>query len=187
MIADGVAIDDFSLLKIKFHLVQALGFPNTASVPSFDGQTFRVDFGDVKQIPEVAFPCVNELLSILDSHHTSKVAHDIVPSVQDGKPPPLLVGSMFVDVSLNMFCNVEELSSFPALTLKSMTEALGVVVYKHDVEHRELKHLQQLLRRAVLRALDFLLLDIAYEIRQVILSVIQAFIKRWSSIAGAVL
>jgi hypothetical protein len=188
MIADGIAIDNFTLLKIKAHLVQVIGFNDVTVVPAPSGHTFYVRFGEVREIPQLAFPCISELLSVLDAHHPVNLAPSAMGShTEDGHSSPLLVGSIFVDVSLGMFCTVRDFSSLPVLTAKSMLEALVIIIYKHDFESRTLKHLQQNLRRAVMRALELLLQDISYELRQLALSITQAFIKRWHSFMGSLL
>ncbi|KAJ7285806.1 hypothetical protein C8J57DRAFT_1431486 [Mycena rebaudengoi] len=151
MIADGIQINDFSFHKIKVYLAKAIGFTDVVAVTS--SGTFDVQFGDAGHIPDASLPCVNELLSVLDAPHPLTT---------------LLVGSTLVDLSLGLFCTAD-LLSLPVLTLKSMVESLGIIIYKHDFEHRRMKHLQPALRRAVLRALDLMLEDISYEIRQLAL------------------
>ncbi|KAJ7172445.1 hypothetical protein C8R46DRAFT_894477, partial [Mycena filopes] len=104
----------------------------------------------------------------------------------DSSASTLLVGSTLVDISLNLFCT-GDLLSLPIVTLKSLVESLGVIIYKHNFEHRRLKHLQPTLRRAVLRALELMLDNISYEIQQLALSVTQAFIKRWPAYTGSII
>ncbi|KAJ7709877.1 hypothetical protein B0H17DRAFT_1029591 [Mycena rosella] len=181
MIADGIPITAFHLQKVKVSLSKALGFADIAVTPSSNGHTFDVQFGDAQHIPEASLPCVNELLSVLDAPH---VFHLEPPGVEPVSST-FLVGSNFVDVSFNLFCT-GDLLSLPILTLKSMVESLGVIIYKHDFEHRRMKHLQPTLRRAVLRALELMLEDVSYEIRQLALSVTQAFIKRWPAYTGSI-
>jgi hypothetical protein len=188
MISDGIAPDSFTLLKLKIHLVQVLGFSDISAVPSQSGHSFHVQFGEVKEIPELALPCISALLPVLDAYHPTDLAPSAMAGTNehDDKPSSLLVGSIFVDVSLAMFCTVRDFSSLPLLTFKCILETLCVVMYKHDFESRALRHLQQSLRRAVLRALDILSQDTSYEIRQLALSVTQAFIKRWHSFMGPI-
>ncbi|KAJ7109404.1 hypothetical protein C8R44DRAFT_286771 [Mycena epipterygia] len=181
MIADGISINAFDLQKIKVALSKALGFADITLTPSTNGQIFDVQFGDAQHIPEASLPCVNELLSVLDAPHVINLEPSGVESVSS----TFLVGSTLVDVSLNLFCT-GDLLSLPISSLKSMVESLGVIIYKHDFEHRRMKHLQPTLRRAVMRALELMLDDISYEIRQLTLSVTQAFIKRWPAYTGSI-
>ncbi|KAG5638371.1 hypothetical protein H0H81_000382 [Sphagnurus paluster] len=189
MIADGVQVDSFTLLKIKHHLVQVIGFRDVSVMPSSSGQFSYIQFGDVPEIPDIVFPCVSQLLVLMDS----SCAVDLPPSMmaganaQDDRPVSALVGSIFVDVFLAIFCSIQDLVSLPIVTLKNMLETLCVVVYKHDFESSILKHLQQTLRRAVIRTLDCLGTDISYDLRQLALSVIQAFIKRWHTFTGSII
>lgn len=182
MIADGITISAFDLQKIKVALAKALGFADVTATPSINGQTIDVQFGDAQHIPDASLPCVNELLSVLDAPH----GLSLEVSGADSASSTFLVGSTFVDVSLNLF-STGDLLTLPVSTLKSLVESLGVIIYKHDFEHKRLKHLQPTLRRAVLRALELMLDDISYEIRQLTLSVTQAFIKRWPPYTGSIL
>ncbi|KAJ7685226.1 hypothetical protein DFH06DRAFT_1157872 [Mycena polygramma] len=182
MIADGITISSFDLQKIKVALAKALGFADVTATPSANNQTIVVQFGDAQHIPEASLPCVNELLSVLDAPHVISLelpGADLVSST-------FLVGSTFADISLNLFCT-GDLLSLPILTLKCLVESLGVIIYKHDFEHKRMKHLQATLRRAVLRVLELMLDDISYEIRQLALSVTQAFMKRWPAYTGSIL
>ena len=188
MIADRIAIDGFLLLKLKIHLVRIIGFSDISVTCSPSGQSFYIQFGKVSEIPQLSFPCVHGLLLVLDAHHTVDLPHFAMVGAneQDEKPLSLLVGSVFVDIALTMFCTIRDLSALPVLILKTLLEALCVIIYKHDFESRGLRHLQQALRRAVLRALDILSQDISYELRQLALSVVQAFIKRWATFMGSI-
>ncbi|KAF8077923.1 hypothetical protein FPV67DRAFT_1403007 [Lyophyllum atratum] len=191
MIAGGITIDSFMLLKVKSHLVQVTGFRDVSVIPSQNGQSFYVQFGEVPEIPEVALPCVNQLLPVMDASYSVDVAPSAMAGANganglDERPISVLVGSIFVDVFLAMFCTVRDLASLPILTFKNMLETLCVVIYKHDFESKTLRHLQQTLRRAVVRALDCLAADISYDLRQLALSVTQAFVKRWHSFMGSI-
>ncbi|KAJ7632645.1 hypothetical protein FB45DRAFT_913016 [Roridomyces roridus] len=179
MIADGISISPVDLQKIKASLAGALGFQDVTLTPAINGQTLDVQFGDAQiHLPEASLPCVNELLSVLDAPHTISLD----PSVAS----TFLVGSNFVDVSLNLFCT-GDLLALPIHTLKTLVESLGVIIYKHDFEHKNLRHLQPTLRRAVLRALELMLDNVSYEIRQLALSITQAFINRWPAYTGALI
>ncbi|KAH0583846.1 hypothetical protein H2248_009444 [Termitomyces sp. 'cryptogamus'] len=187
MIADGIQIDSFALLKIKTHLVNVIGFPDVLLVPSQVGRLFQIQFGEVSEINDIAFPCVNQLLSVMDASHTVDIPSYVMAGSNDldERPVSILVGSAFIDVFLVMFCSVKDLNTLPILTCKNMLETLCIVIYKHDFESRVLKHLQQALRRAVMRALDCLAQDISYDLRQLALYVVNAFVKRWHSIMGS--
>ncbi|PBK96908.1 hypothetical protein ARMGADRAFT_1010439 [Armillaria gallica] len=180
MIAGGIKIEYNDVLHIKHHLVRAFGFDKVQSTPTSNGHTFFVEFGEAEEIPELAYPCVTELTVVLDAHHVLNL-NSISTGIQESadSTTPLLIGAPYVDVCLGLFCTVRDPESLPVLILKSMIEALGIIIYKHNFEKVYLRHLQQTLRRAVSRALELLLLDINYECRQLALSVVQAYIKRW--------
>lgn len=186
MIAEGVAIDFHSHLRIKEHLVRVLGFDDISLTPLVSGQSFFVQFGEAKEIPEVALPCIHELLSVLDAPHPldlTGVGHQ--GEGLDGTSAPLLVGSPYIDVSLGLFSTVDDLAGLPTLTLKSMLEALTIMIYKHDFEKSFLRVTQQTLRKAVARALQLLSEEINFECRQQAMSVVQAYIKRWHNSVGS--
>ncbi|KAK0197058.1 hypothetical protein F5146DRAFT_1099379 [Armillaria mellea] len=172
-IAGGIKIEYNDLLRIKHHLVRAFGFDRVALTPTSNGHTFFVEFGEAEEIPEFAYPCVAELTVVLDAHHVLNL-NSISTGIQESadSSTPLLIGAPYVDVCLGLFCTVRNPESLPVLVLKSMIEALGIVIYKHNFEKRTLQ-------RAASRALELLLLDINYECRQLALSVVQAYIKRW--------
>ncbi|KAG6850997.1 hypothetical protein H0H93_004484 [Arthromyces matolae] len=186
MIADGIPIDNFMLLKIKSHLVTVINFRDVLTSPAQSGQLFQIQFGEVTDIPDTALPCIDQLVGIMDASHLV----DIPPSVMathngfDDQPVTVLIGSVLIDVFLSMFCSVQDFAALPVITIKSMLKTMCIIIYKHDFECQVLKPLQPTLRRAVVRTLDCLTLDISYELRQVAFSVVDAFVKRWHSIMG---
>ncbi|KAK7019346.1 hypothetical protein R3P38DRAFT_2978554 [Favolaschia claudopus] len=180
MLSDGIAIDAFDLQKIKMALAKALGFADVSATPSATGQSLDVHFGDAQHIPEPSIPCVTQLLAVLDAPYTISL------ETTDSSSQTLLVGSTFVDLCLNILCT-GDLLVLPVATLKSLVESLGVIIYKHNFEHRRLRHLQPTLRRAFGRALELMLDNVSYEVQQLSLSVTQAFIKRWPAYTGSLI
>ncbi|KAI0831397.1 hypothetical protein BC628DRAFT_1312212 [Trametes gibbosa] len=187
MLSDGISIDIASLLKLKDHLARALGFAEVAMVNAGSGTAFFVRFSSLDVVPEAAYPCLNELMLVLDS----AVPFDLVPSAMGGKfvddevASPLLIGSVFVDVFLETFVQCDELENLPAVTLKNMLKTLIIVIYKHDFDSRTLKSFQPQLRKAVKRAQELLLMDLSYDLRQLVLTVCHSFIKRWPVLTGS--
>jgi hypothetical protein len=184
MIEGKVNIDIFSLLKIKFHLAQVVGFSDVSIVPASSGHAFHVRLGKFGNVSEQGIPCVNQLPIILDAGHPFELAPSAVggPYVEDDTQYSLLVGTIFVDVSLTILSLTTNLLSLPVLTIKSMLESLMIIIYKHDLDAKPLKHLHGSLMRAVRRAMELVSQDISYEIRELALSVIQAYVKRWPTI-----
>lgn len=69
-----------------------------------------------------------------------------------------------------------------------LSSSSGILIYKHDFEAQALRYLQTGLRKAVSRAIEILLWDdTSYELRQLAMSVIQAFLKRWQSFMGNII
>lgn len=188
MIADGLVIDSFFLLKLKVHLVRIIGFNGISVISSPSGHSFYVRFGEVYEISEQALPCVHDLQLVLDAYHTVDLPRFALvgENEEDETSLSLLVGSVFVDVALLMFCTLRDLLALPVLTVKALLEILCVIIYKHDFASQAFMHLQPILRRAISRVLDVLSQDISYELCQLALSVIQAFIKRWHSFMGSI-
>lgn len=186
MIASGAVIDVFSILKIKFHLAQVLGFGNVTIVPASHGHTFHVRLEDFAYLPEQSIPCITHLPAVFDA----PLPFDFPPAAMGGMyaddetPFTLLVGSVFVDVLLYTFVDIPDLATLPVLAVKSMLESLMIIIYKHDFDARPLRHLFGGLVKAVRRALDLVQQELSYEIRQLSLSVVQAFIKRWPNLRG---
>ncbi|KAI1795782.1 hypothetical protein LXA43DRAFT_1163651 [Ganoderma leucocontextum] len=186
MVAEGIPIEVGQLLKLKEHLARTLGFAEVAIVAFGNTNHFCVRFSSLDVIPETAYPCLNELMLTLDSAQP----YSLVSSVMGGRHSedeagaPLLVGSIFVDLFLEAFNQCENLGTLPPLVLKNVLKSLIIVVYKHDFDSRPLKLYQPHLRRAVKRALDLLLEELSYDLRQLVLTVCRAFIKRWPNLIG---
>ncbi|KAM6500500.1 hypothetical protein JOM56_003514 [Amanita muscaria] len=189
MTANGAAVSTTTLLVIKKHLVDFIGFSNVIATRRPDGQISRVEFGDIEAVSDDATPCINELVAILDSSYPFELTPSTMTITyeEDDKPSRHLVGSLFIDVILVMFCTLKDLSSFPVLTLKRVLESLCIIVYKHDFESPPLIHLQHRLRQAVARSLDLLLEDISYELHQIALSFVHGFIKQCSGFMSSII
>lgn len=188
MVADGAGIDLYSLLRFKDQLVRALGFQDVTIVPSSTGHTFYIGFGETSGIPEYAYPCIADLLLLLDSPRPFDIACSAMggPNVEDDTPSSLLVGSPFADAVIGIFLHADDLSALPSTTLKNLVKCLLIMLQKHDFDSPPLRHLQQDLRRAVKRSLVELVKNdsISHEIRQLALSISHVFIKRCSGFAG---
>ncbi|KAI0780831.1 hypothetical protein BD413DRAFT_500442 [Trametes elegans] len=186
MLADGIPIDVTSVLKLKDHLARALGFSEVAMVTAGNSNTFFVRFSGLDTVPEVAYPCLNELMAALDS----ACPFDLPPSAMGARfadeetPSSLLVGSVFVDLFLETFIHCDGLAFMPAVTLKNLLKSLIIVIYKHDFDSRTLKPFQQQLRKAAKRAQELLLMELSYDVRQLLLTACHAFIKRWPHLTG---
>ncbi|KAI9509630.1 hypothetical protein F5148DRAFT_1367050 [Russula earlei] len=166
MISSGINVDLLTLLKLKKHLVHVLGFSNVSIRPASTSQVFYVAFDHTRSTTVDVSPCMDELLSVLDASHTfSLVASAMTEQLPpNDAPATLLVGSIFVD---------------------RLIESLLVIMFKHDMESRPLKHLQGNLRRAVLRVLNLVPTGLSYEIRQLALTVAQTYIKLWPNTSGS--
>ncbi|KAL0581716.1 hypothetical protein V5O48_000298 [Marasmius crinis-equi] len=180
MATNGIFVDYHDLLKMKIHVARMLGFDDVHAVPTQDGLTFYVNFGRLTSVPRCAFPCINQLLSLLDSPHPASLATLEGPARGDNRnPTPLLVGSLFIDLLLALFSSVKDVIALPILSVKSLLESLGVIIYKHDFEHMYIRPLQPALKQAVTLTMELMLEDVNYECRQLALHVTQAYIRKF--------
>lgn len=188
MISSGIDINLLTLLRLKRHLVHILGFSNISTPSTPASQVFCVAFEHTRHTDLDVSACMDELLPVLDaSHPFSVVASAMTESLPpNDAPASLLVGSIFVDVLLALITGSEDsdLLDLPFLTIKRLIECLLVVMYKHDMGSRPLRHLQGDLRKAVRRVLNLVLSGISYELRQLSLTVAQTYIKLWPNISG---
>jgi hypothetical protein len=188
MISSGIDINILTLLRLKKHLVHILGFSNISTLSTPTSQVFCVVFEHTRHTDRDVSACMDELLSVLDAPHPfSVVASAMTESLPpNDAPASLLVGSIFVDVLLALIIGSEEdLLNLPFLTIKRLIECLLVVMYKHDMGSRPLRHLQGNLRKAVRRVLNLVLTGISYELRQLCLTVAQTYIKLWPNTSGS--
>lgn len=187
MMKNGVEIDLTSCLKFKLYLAKMIGFSGAQMVSAFNGRAFSIHLDGFSGIPQQALSCVNEFARVLDAPHPFDLPPSLMnsPFTEDDRPCRVLIGSIWMDVVLCAFCATDEPLELPALTLKSLLEALMAMIYKHDFDSPALRHLDVLLRKALKKTLDLLLVDLSYDLRQVALSVIETYIKRGSAISGA--
>lgn len=191
MIADGIEVDVFSLLRLKEQVLGVTGFQNVTLIPSATGHTFHVQFGGIKTVSRWADPCIADLMVVLDSSqpYTISCAEMGGPFIGDDAPWSLLIGSPFIDVVLGIFINATSLTSLAPLTLKNLLQCHMIIVQKHDFESKPLKHLQADLRESARRLLA-LVVDRQYlslEQRQLALSAIRLFTTRWPNIIGTLI
>lgn len=188
MIADGIIVDLFSLLRIKEQLARTLGYQDVTTVPSANGHTFYVQFRGITSIPSTAFPCITDVMLVADSPRPYEISCSALggPDVEDETPCSLLVGSAFVDIVLGIFSQVEDPAALPPLVLKNLLKTLVIVMQKHDFDSRAMRHLQGELRTALRCCLTLLLNEeqLSVELRQLALSNCQVFINRWPSVMG---
>jgi len=182
----GIFVESEHYVAIKLHLLRAMGFKNVASHPSLFGQTSYV----LDATPELAWPCIDELLLLLDSAATISISQ-----VMLGLPQPedifneMLVGTVFIEPLLAFIGAHEDLLSIPYASAKALLHSLTVVLYKHNVDSgkdgKPLLRLHTPIRTAVRRALLFARSDAPYDLRQLGLSVAYAFIKTRPGMAGS--
>ena len=183
MIADGVQVDNFSLLRVKFHLAITLGFTNASLVPAPSGYSFHVQLGEIQKYNDYALACIDGLLLLLDANRNFTLPISAVTGAEDDSNVDVLIGSVMIDVFLGIFNDEGSMTKLPVLTQKVLLQSIAVIVLKHDMDRSPLNHLQNQLRRAIRKVTDMLPMDISYELRHLCLSVLQAFLKRWPSMA----
>lgn len=191
MISDGILVDIFSLLRLKDQLARTLGYQDVVMIPSANGHTFHVQFRRVISVPPTAFPCIADLMLVMDSARPYELSCSAMggPDVEDETLCPLLVGSGLVDILLGLFVQLEDPASLPPQVLKNMLKALIIAMQKHDFDSRALRHLHGELRAALRCCLTLLLNEeqLSLELRQIALSNCQVFINRWPNTMGVFL
>lgn len=187
MIADGVQVDTFSLIRVKFHLAVSIGFVNAKLLPAPSGTIWHVQLGELQKCNDYVLACVDGLLLLLDSNRYFALPVSAMTGSEDDSTVDVLIGSVMVDVFLGTFNDDWNVAKLPVLTQKTMLQALAIVVLKHDLDKQPLSHLQQAIRRAIRKVTDMLTMEISYELRHLCLSVLQSFLKRWPSMAAATL
>lgn len=189
MIADGIEIDSFSLMKMKHQLVMVIGFNNISVTRSLGQQSFNLRFSDSADITEWSYPCVEELAHIIDSPHRVRVPRSALGifEYREGDVVDVLIGWTFLDTLLCMVTTIRSLTSLPVVTLKSLLEALYIAIHKCDFESEHLRHLQPLLQKAVLRSVGLLTENISFELRQLAISIAQVSIKKWHTLLGVMI
>ena len=187
MLADGIEVDPFSILKIKTHLVQLLGFSKVTVLPSTQGHLFYLQFEGMDRIPDEAIPCIEELATLFDSPHKTEVPCSILGCTIHHlhNKTAVLFGAPFVDIALSIFSDLSDLTSLPVLALKSLMESLYIIIHKIDLDSATFQHLRPAFRKAILCAVELFSKELSYEIRQLSMSIAQATIKRWHSFLGA--
>lgn len=128
-IGDGMYIDLFSLLKLKYHLVAVLGFQGAKIVPARDGKTFSVEIGGLHQLSPVALACASGLKRVLDSPKTLEFPPSAM-YLSDSEPSNQLVGSAFADVVIKIFTSKIALEKMSYLEQRSWLECLMILSYK---------------------------------------------------------
>jgi hypothetical protein len=129
MIADGVAIDPWDLVKLKFHVAMALGFRNAKLRESLPPGSLEVDFGD--RDSSASLTCLASLKRVLDVSKQvtwPRMSND-AESVQE------LVGASFVEILVHVISGVD-LAKIPNLQLRDLLDCLLIVVYKHELEKK---------------------------------------------------
>lgn len=187
MVADGVPIDAFALLNVKIHAIRLFGFQELTITPSQDPSALPlVQYGGLDSIPEVALPCIEPFVAVVDASHTMDMPASIWGAYQEyhleDKTMTVLVGHIFVDIILNLIGSLDALESLPVAPLKNLLEATYIILHKNDFDVQPARSLQPLLRKAMDKIIELAPKNINYEVRQLSLTVVQAFCKRCFSL-----
>lgn len=184
-ISAGLPVDTNSYMTVKFHLLRVLGFKNVAIVPSVTAQSFYISYTRLQSVPDYAWPCADELLTLFDSASYLPVSPAMTSASQDEEQQPMLVGTIFVDVLLTMIIDAPDFLLLPYMSAKMLLESLIVVIHKHDFDSKALSYLFGSLRAAAKRALSVALSEAPYDLRQLGVSVASTFIKTRHNDAGS--
>jgi hypothetical protein len=181
MASKGLSSDLSTLNKLKDGFINALGLTSVAVDPTQPYTRVIVEFKEMDNISDAMPPLVDAMLPVLDASHTMSTLVTGPAGPQEDSLSSLLVGSLFVDAFLGILCSTSNINLLPNLTIKSVLEGLAIIVYKQDFERPLLRPLQPVLRKALVRTIEFMVESVNFECQQQALSVVQAYVKRWSN------
>jgi hypothetical protein len=179
MVAKGLSSDLSTLNKLKDGFINTLGLTPVAVDPTQPYTKIIVEFKEMDNVSDAMSPLVDAMLPVLDASHTMSAL--VTGPAGPQEDSSLLAGSLFVDAFLGILCSISNINLLPNLTIKSALEGLAIIVYKQDFEKPLLRPLQLMLRKAIVRTIEFMVESVNFECQQQALSVVQAYVKRWSN------
>ncbi|CAG8469547.1 17843_t:CDS:10, partial [Acaulospora morrowiae] len=183
MLANGIDIKQDHLFIMKYLVVKNLGFAD-CKLELINGSN-NLSYGELKYSPEdftqnmMMVSCLGNLKRVLDTpiylRSTDVVSEDAVV-LSEGEDE--LLGGFFVDVVFALFNSSVDMSKLSHITLKMWIELLLIIVYKHKIEDRNNKGLEEGLINAMRQISDLLLKDITEENKQLSIELATSLLKR---------
>ncbi|KAG9290997.1 hypothetical protein G9A89_012869 [Geosiphon pyriformis] len=180
MLGNGIEISKQTLIQLKCIVMSNLGFANCRL-----NLQLEVDYGDFKYAADdfsqnmMMITCLSNLKKILDTPIYLKLETEYIEDLKGS--PELgddLVGGYFVNVILNMFNSSIDMSILSHLMLKTWLELMLIIIYKHKIEDRRNKELEESIVNAMRRISELLGKDISDENKQLIIELSACLLKR---------
>ncbi|KAG8877254.1 hypothetical protein FRB97_003555 [Tulasnella sp. 331] len=186
MIGNGIAIDLYTLMKVKHNLALVLGFLDAELLQSADGGRY-VRLGRTGDIASNSYVCLSSLVRALDAPTVMNLSPTAIGLASAPEStPPCFTGAVFIDLALSIISSVD-IRSLPYLHARSVLDALIVVVYKFDMYHPSIAELQEQLTHSVDSITHIVQFDISYDLRSTALTAALGFLKRWPNLVIRIL
>ncbi|CEP16409.1 hypothetical protein [Parasitella parasitica] len=193
MLSNHLSIEPAQILRLKFILVQQMGFQNCQLFTSEGsgsggvGGEITVEFGMLHYNPRdparvaVMISCSRGLKKIMDSfaplpaETVAAMASDSLKHSRMNLSENSSPGVHFIDVVLKMMNSGVDLPKLGHMMLKAWLEIVLIVVYKHNILERE--HEQHIVT-CMKQTIDLLTEDIDEENKLLILEILKCLLRR---------
>ncbi|RGB35396.1 hypothetical protein C1646_623756 [Rhizophagus diaphanus] len=183
MLANGIEVTQDQIIKLKHLVLIHLGFKNS-KLEIVNGKS-NVSIGDFEYIPDdfaqnmIITSCLGNLKRVLDTPIYLKSSNNILEDTRlSAEQEEELAGGVFVDVVLALFNSSVDMSTLSHLMLKNWIELLLMIVYKHKIEDKRNRQLEENLVNAMRKASELLSKDVTEENKQLIIEVSTTLLKR---------
>ncbi|RIA95682.1 hypothetical protein C1645_872613 [Glomus cerebriforme] len=180
MLANGIEITQDQIIRLKYFVLIHLGFKKS-KLETVNGKS-NVLIGDFEYIPDdfaqnmIMISCLGNLKRVLDTPIYLKSSNNNVEDTTEQEEE--LAGGIFVDIVLALFNSSVDMSTLSHLMLKNWIELLLIIVYKHKIEDKRNRQLEENLVNAMRKASELLSKDITEENKQLIIEVSTTLLKR---------
>ncbi|CAG8454894.1 2892_t:CDS:10 [Ambispora gerdemannii] len=189
MVGNGTEITKSTAIELKRITMSCLGFTN-CRVETNNGH-LEINHGELQYTADdfsqnmMMIACLSNLKKILDTPINFKPEPDVaeetsrsISSSSFDEQSEDLVGAFFVDVVLKMFNSSIDISTLSHLMLKNWIELMLIIVYKHKIEDRRNKELEEKIVNAMRRISELLIKDVSDENKLLIIQLSACLLKR---------
>ncbi|KAF8522278.1 hypothetical protein BU17DRAFT_44873 [Hysterangium stoloniferum] len=187
LLADGAEVDLINILKIKHTLAKLLGFTSASLTPTANGQSFYIQLGETHGLVDLGFSSINPLMRVLDAPNQITLSASSMGATLNEVPAPGLIGDVFVDIIARLWENSPNMTSLPYAVLRGLLECMNLVIAKHDLNGPPLKHLDDVISKAIKNITDLLDATSSYDIRHLSLTVMFAYLQGYPAFALKIL
>ncbi|CAG8439334.1 7443_t:CDS:10, partial [Ambispora leptoticha] len=191
MVGNGIEITKQEVIELKCITMSCLGFincrvENNNDQPEINHGEFKYTADDFSQ-NMMMIACLGNLKKILDTPiyfmSDPDVAEEISRSISLSSSTIVeqnekFVSACFVDMVLKMFNSSVDMSTLSHLMLKNWIELMLIIVYKHKIEDRRNKELEEKIVNAMRRISELLTKDVSNENKLLIIELSACLLKR---------